>query len=139
MAIRTYTHLLACPVCGAQFGSADKTLRCANGHSFDIAREGYVNLLLKKLPGDSKEMLVARRNFLERGCYRPLSDAINELVYGCLREQQGASDEAETANILDAGCGEGYYVGRLQHYLSTQQVPVSCWSIGIDISKEAVR
>ncbi|MBV9231785.1 MAG: methyltransferase domain-containing protein, partial [Chloroflexi bacterium] len=71
--------------------------------------------------------------------YRPLSDAINELVYGCLREQQGASDEAETANILDAGCGEGYYAGRLQHYLSAQQAPVSCWSIGIDISKEAVR
>jgi len=135
----TYTHLLVCPVCGAQLSNADKTLKCANAHTFDIAREGYVNLLLKKLPGDTKEMLVARRNFLERGYYRPLSDAINELVYSYLRDQQGAPDAASAAKILDAGCGEGYYAGRLQQHLSTQQAPISCRCIGMDISKEAAR
>ena len=108
-------------------------LTCTNSHTFDIAREGYVNLLRKKLPGDTKEMLIARRNFLEQGYYQPLSDAINFLVSAAL------GPETPSFNILDAGFGEGYYLGRLQAYLANQMPRTQCCYMGLDISKEAIR
>src|SRR5579859_3385793 len=130
-----HTHLLTCPVCAMPLSKVENMLKCASGHSFDIAREGYINLLRKKLPGDTKEMLVARRTFLERGYYRPLSDTINELIATNLRDDT----ERQHVNILDAGCGEGYYLGQLQHYLSAQLPPLACTCTGTDISKEAVK
>ncbi|MGH2496003.1 MAG: putative RNA methyltransferase [Ktedonobacteraceae bacterium] len=123
--------LLACPLCHTGLRQIDAALKCANGHSFDIAREGYVNLLLQKRTGDAKEMLRARRNFLERGFYAPLADAVNESVHTHL------SDLPELPYILDAGCGEGYYLDRLQQS-SLAPSQNGCY-IGIDISKEAIR
>lgn len=111
-----------------------KALACVNRHSFDIAREGYINLLLKKQPGDSKEMLVARRTFLERGHYLPLSRAINELIY----TYQSAKWPGQV-NILDAGCGEGYYLGQLQSYLTEHPGSTSYTYTGIDIARDAAR
>ena len=127
---RKEISLLACPLCHTGLRQVDAALTCANKHSFDIAREGYVNLLLQKRSGDAKEMLRARRNFLERGLYQPLSDAVNELVRTHL------SDMLEPLHILDAGCGEGYYLDRLQRALAPQHD--GCY-IGIDVSKEAIR
>jgi 23S rRNA (guanine745-N1)-methyltransferase len=127
--------LLACPFCQGALEEAGKSLVCPNRHSFDIAREGYVNLLRKKLPGDTREMLVARRAFLERGFYQPLSDVLNELVVTRIQEMEQA------AYILDAGCGEGYYLGRLWQVLEGQigdgKRESSC--LGLDISKDAIR
>ncbi len=128
-----YTNLLVCPVCSTQLTQAGAILQCINAHTFDIAREGYINLLLKKLSGDTKEMLRARRDFLERGYYRPLSDAINELVSTHLHSHEISSPVA----ILDAGCGEGYYSGRLQSYLAQQDYRGQY--VGVDISKDAVK
>ncbi len=128
------THLLICPICHAHLAQVGNALRCGNAHSFDIAREGYVNLLRKQVgpqSGDTKAMLVARRDFLARGHYRPLSDAINSLV--CAR----LHDFVAPVAILDAGCGEGYYLGRMQQHLGERQQQVQC--IGLDISKDAVR
>src|ERR1700680_2128153 len=122
--------LLVCPVCHTGLRQVDSALVCANTHSFDIAREGYVNLLLQKRSGDAKEMLRARRNFLERGLYQPLSDAVNEIVRVHL------ANMLEPLYILDAGCGEGYYLDRLQRALAPQHD--GCY-IGIDVSKEAIR
>jgi SAM-dependent methyltransferase len=110
-----------------QVGAA---LKCESGHSFDIAKEGYVNLLAQKRAGDAKEMLKARRSFLESGFYAPLSDAINELVRTHLPEAPGP------LHILDAGSGEGYYLDRLRCALASRQD--GCY-IGLDVSKEAVR
>src|SRR5579872_5299607 len=98
------TSLLVCPVCQMALRQVDSALICANKHSFDIAREGYVNLLLQKRSGDAKEMLRARRSFLERGLYQPVSDAVNELA------RMHLPDTAGSPHILDAGCGEGYYL-----------------------------
>ena len=75
---------------------------CARGHAFDIARSGYVNLLQPQErrslnPGDSEEAVAARRRFLDRGHAEPLLNAIRVVA--------GAP-----ARILDAGCGEGYYL-----------------------------
>jgi len=124
-----HSYLLTCPICTTQLAQSNNTLVCANAHTFDIAREGYVNLLRKQLPGDTKEMLAARRSFLERGSYQPLSNMLNQISVTYL----AASTSPVT--ILDAGCGEGYYLGRLQQSLADR--PLQC--VGLDISKEAIR
>src|SRR5882724_7875626 len=120
--------LLACPFCQGALEEMGKSLVCPNRHSFDIAREGYVNLLRKKLPGDTREMLVARRAFLERGFYQSLSDVLNQLVVTRIQEMEQA------VYILDAGCGEGYYLGRLWHVLEEQTSDGKCESgcLGLD-------
>jgi hypothetical protein len=107
------THLLTCPFCQLTLSESGNTFVCANNHTFDIAREGYVNLLRKKQLGDTKEMLVARRQFLEQGYYQPLSDQLNELIYAHL--------SSSALRVLDAGCGEGYYLGCLQRFLVQKQ------------------
>lgn len=118
---------LLCPICGEILQKNEKSYLCGNRHSFDIARQGYVNLLpvqqKKSLhPGDTKEQVAARRAFLEGGYYQPILDALKAAA---VRYQvQGP--------ILDVGCGEGYYSGNLSRYLHTEL-------LGMDISKEAVR
>lgn len=123
-------HLLACPVCDASLQQEGTILKCAQSHTFDIAREGYVNLSRKKQSGDTREMLQARRSFLEHGFYQSLSDTLNALVSSYLR------DISSPANILDAGCGEGYYLGRLQQSLSQ---PEQYCFLGLDIAKDGIR
>ena len=119
--------MLRCPVCGGKLDRVERSYRCESGHSFDIARQGYVNLLPVQQkhsaqPGDTKEQVNARRAFLEGDFYFPIVKTLQELVakYGC------------PGPVLDAGCGEGYYSSRLAHAMGAQL-------IGLDISKEAVR
>ena len=112
--------MFRCPVCRDALHEVDRTWRCGDGHSFDVAREGYVNLLIthqrrQREPGDSADMLRSRRAFLDGGHYAPLRDAIAAMV------ETGSS-------VLDIGCGEGYY---------TRDLDVALWAI--DIAKEAVR
>jgi 23S rRNA (guanine745-N1)-methyltransferase len=123
-------HLLRCPVCHTHLEREGAILRCAHSHTFDIAKEGYVNLLRKKQTGDTKEMVQARRSFLERGFYQPLADTLNMLVATYRREQ------ALPINVLDAGCGEGYYLGYLQQSLSQHD---QICLLGLDVAKDAIR
>lgn len=123
-----------CPICSAALTLSDKSWACPKRHQFDCAKEGYVNLLpvqkkKTKDPGDNKEMMIARREFLNKGFYQPLSDKVNQLAidYAC---------HAET--ILDIGCGEGYYSHRLFETLQHSR-PKSCELYGLDISKSAIR
>ncbi len=100
--------ILRCPVCKTDLNRAEKSWLCSAGHSFDIARQGYVNLLLSsqrpsKAPGDNAEMIADRRNFLEAGHYQPLRDAVSTQ----LNRLQETLDHSQ--QILDLGCGEGYY------------------------------
>lgn len=134
---------LICPVCGATLSQADQTFKCPQAHSFDVAREGYVNLLLArgrrpKTLGDAREMLQARRRFLDRGFYAPLSDTINEIVRVHL-----ATAPDLTANsplcVAEIGCGEGYYLGRLKDHLDNTSGHGSACYFGMDLSKEATR
>ena len=118
---------LICPVCGERLEKLDKNCRCGNNHSFDIARQGYVNLLTVQQkhslnPGDTREQVLSRRAFLEAGYYAPIADALAE----------EAKALGITGPILDVGCGEGYYSARLGSALNAEVV-------GLDISKEAVR
>lgn len=124
---------LQCPVCDEPLIDQTKSWRCANGHSFDVAREGYANLLRphKRLPdtvGDSPEMLRARREFLAEGFYDPLSDLINSLVLTAVARQP-------TPVVVDVGCGEGYFLRRLAQQMTGQEMAL----FGVDIAKTAVR
>ena len=116
---------LLCPLCGKILEKADHSLCCENRHSFDIARQGYVNLLpvqnKRSLhPGDTKEQVLSRREFLDGGFYGPICDALCKLAAGY------------AGPVLDVGCGEGYYSSRLAKTLGAELV-------GLDISKDAVR
>lgn len=114
-----------CPLCRSALLAQTPSWRCEQGHGFDVAREGYVNLLpvqhKKSLsPGDTAESVQARRDFLAAGYYQPLRDALS----GLLRPLGMMS-------LLDLGCGEGYYTGALR-----EVVPAV---VGLDIAKPAVR
>ena len=103
-----------------------------NNHCFDKARSGYVNLFLsqakkEKVHGDDKAMLLARRNFLEKGYYKPLLDKLLALIVKYIKNEEV---------LLDAGCGEGWYTDCLHRELKRLNYNVSV--IGVDISKNAV-
>ena len=121
---------LICPVCGSELTEEDKRLVCAKkGHSFDKARQGYVNLLPVQNkhslnPGDTKEMLAARRRFLDTGSYEPICTATADMI-------KKYSPSAAPV-LADVGCGEGYYTAFFRKYCNA-----SC--IGIDISKDGAR
>lgn len=130
-----------CPLCAGELTKVTKTWSCLKGHQFDCAKEGYVNLLPvqkknSKDPGDNKEMMQARREFLNKGYYQSLSDAVNALA---LRYKPKAKQ------ILDLGCGEGYYSSRLFAALNQDLQERNldegpcCQLQGLDISKTAIR
>lgn len=126
---------LTCPVCQSPLIQSDKNLRCEQGHSFDQAKQGYWNLLLvqnkrSKDPGDNAEMVQARRAFLDQGYYQPLSDRINQLSCQLLEK------ESDT-QVMDMGCGEGYYSTRLADAL--EQTSIDAAISALDISKHAVK
>src|ERR1035437_2058927 len=76
--------ILLCPCCNEALLPDGRGLRCAQGHAFDRAREGYVNLLRTRDTGDAKVMLQARRQFLDQGHYAPLAEALSQTVIACL-------------------------------------------------------
>jgi 23S rRNA (guanine745-N1)-methyltransferase len=129
-----------CPVCHVSLDSLERQFACANGHTFDIAREGYVNLLLahhKKTadPGDNKEMIKSRRAFLENGHYDTLSEELNKTVIATFCDTT-AEDRVQ---ILDAGCGEGFYLWQLSNNLKSQGLSDAFGLWGLDISRSAIR
>nr|WP_295714585.1 methyltransferase domain-containing protein [uncultured Halomonas sp.] len=129
---------LECPLDGEPLALAGNAWRCATGHSFDIAKQGYVNLLPVQQkrshdPGDSKAMVAARQRFLSAGHYQPVAEAVSHAVIRRFEEQQGSG--SPTLSCLDAGCGEGYYLRQLNHAMPAVQ---SRALIGLDISKWAV-
>jgi len=124
---------LACPLDGLPLHRTGATWRCTSGHSFDIASQGYTNLLpvqnkRSRDPGDSKEMIAARRRFLTAGFYQPIAAAVSRAVLADL--PAGA-----TGSCLDAGCGEGYYLRQLAATVPDKQTLAL---LGLDISKWAV-
>jgi len=114
--------VFVCPNCGGSLHHSDQGAQCENGHAFDRAKEGYLNLLVAgRLPasttaGDTAESLTARRRFLSSGMYAPIADALANVI-------------DNTNDVLDIGCGEGYYLSQV----SSQK------KYGLDISKRAVQ
>lgn len=121
-----------CPVCGQPLQQEGAGCRCPQGHGFDRARSGYWNLLPpggrhSKQPGDNKEMVRARYDFLQQGHYAPLAQQIAQL---------GADQLPQGGALLDAGCGEGYYDAVFCGEMERRGLP--CTVGGMDISKFAV-
>lgn len=122
---------LLCPLDGLSLTLSDRQWCCSNGHSFDVAKQGYVNLLpvqnkRSKDPGDSKAMVQARRRFLATQVYQPIAEAMTTL-----------SLEHGPNAILDAGCGEGYYLKQLLQRADQQACDLQV--AALDISKWAMQ
>lgn len=118
-------QLLMCPVCQSPLILNHKQWLCENKHSYDIAKQGYVNLHMvqhkhSKSPGDTPEAVQARRRFLMAGYYQPLQQKVVEII-----------KELNIATALDIGCGEGYYTEQMAK--SVQQM------VAVDIAKNAVQ
>ncbi|MDW2150581.1 23S rRNA (guanine(745)-N(1))-methyltransferase, partial [Vibrio sp. 378] len=119
-----------CPLCHQPLSLTEKTFKCENNHQFDLAKEGYVNLMpahhkRSKDPGDNKEMMQARRRFLEGNHYDPMRQEVARL---CAKYT-----ESTTHQLLDIGCGEGYYTDQVQQSLFEQDPQATVF--GLDISK----
>jgi 23S rRNA (guanine745-N1)-methyltransferase len=128
---------LSCPLCRALLSRDKRRWYCPAGHSFDIAKEGYLHLLpvqkkKSRAPGDDKQMVSSRSRFLNSGHYQRVSDAINLKARKIISQQF-----SDPVAIVDAGCGEGYYPTRLQQSLLDQQVRNDF--VGVDISKPACK
>ncbi len=117
---------LICPVCKGELLKSEGGLVCAAGHRFDRAAKGYTHLLpgSRSRHGDNAEMIAARRRFLESGAYALLAKALSETL---------GRYAPETAAVLDAGCGEGYYTARVAEEHPKMQL------YGIDLSRDAIR
>ena len=116
---------LCCPVCHLPLARKDGAFQCPGGHSFDRAKEGYLNLLLSHQrksshPGDDGAMIQARRRFFDSGAFNPALDTLRALI------------PATTKSLCDAGCGEGAFLGALR-----QRQPGDFY--GVDVSKPAIK
>lgn len=128
-----------CPVCREPLRAVERNFVCDNRHSFDQAKEGYVNLLLANKknsadPGDNKAMLMSRRAFLERGFYAPLADSLAAKIQEYFPRDEQRPTPIAPLTVLDAGCGEGYYLAQLVQQLGTDTA-----FFGTDISRAAMR
>jgi len=126
---------LICPVCSSALKKTDnrKSFQCENKHLFDLSKQGYTNLLLSHLkkskhPGDTVEMVLARKEFLNRGHYEEVSNELNRLA-------NEYSDHTHHINYSDLGCGEGYYTERVKRSFKNNSI-TTC---GIDISTPAIK
>lgn len=117
---------VTCPLCRQPLLRGPASWHCAGGHAFDVARDGYVNLLpaqhrKSRAPGDNADMVRARREFLDAGHYAPLRAAITALA-----------SPLAAADVVDIGCGEGYYTASLAATAAGE-------TVGIDIARDAIQ
>ena len=119
---------IICPVCKKALIKEQRSYKCETGHCFDLAKEGYVNLLAGSHKageniGDNKDMALSRKRFLEKGYYSLLKDEIT----GIIREKH-----SDNPVVCDICCGEGWYSDEIIK-------SVGCKMYGFDLSKEMVR
>ncbi|MGP9556949.1 putative RNA methyltransferase [Psychrobacter sp. AOP7-A1-24] len=139
--------LFICPLCQSPLEPAADTWRCDGSlhpkhtsHPFDVARQGYVNLLpvqqkKSKAPGDSQESIDARKRFLNHGHYAPLQKLISQKMAELLSNDELINEQASApVNWLDIGCGEGYYTQEMAQ-MGPDAIDLL---IAADISKPAV-
>ncbi|SDD23855.1 putative RNA methyltransferase [Glycomyces harbinensis] len=116
---------LACPNCGQALDQTGRRLSCPDGHSFDLAKQGYAPLLApgsNATTGDTADQVAAREEFLGSGVYDPLMDAVAK---ASLTDAPGA--------VVEPGCGTGHYLA------AAVAADPSREGIGLDTSKYALR
>lgn len=156
------TSVLRCPVCSENLVSEQRQLRCVNNHCFDQAKQGYFNLLLNQdknssKPGDTVEMVQARKRFLELGHYQSITQRCIELIFAhcnvVRRSKSNVSDSSLESSLersagaslgqkpifryCDIACGEGYYTQHI--YASLADSLASTTLTALDISTPAIR
>lgn len=119
-ALKRVATWLRCPACHAPVQLVERVLRCERGHAFDVAKQGYVNLLGHAAPqhADTVDMVAARHRFLHDGWYSPIAEAV-----------RGALSGART--VVEVGAGTGYYIANALHPGAT--------GLAVDISVPACR
>lgn len=117
-----HMRLFACPICETIMRVHDGgSVGCENNHSFDIAKQGYVNFMTHPATSKySKELFESRMAVIQSGLYNTLQKRIADKI-----------QDAHT--ILDTGCGEGSHLVRICEYLPNEVV-----GVGIDIAKEGI-
>lgn len=121
---------LKCPICNKRMYIKNGSCTCSN-HNYDISKEGYLNLVHNKsTAGDSKEMILSRRNFLNADYYQPISNRLNSLILDLVTNRRNLL-------ISDMGCGEGYYLNNLFNFLLENDIYSTCY--GLDLSKTAIK
>ena len=117
---------LTCPLCREALAPAEKSYRCAKGHAFDLAKEGYLSLLHGRQKGegrgDSKAMILARDRVHRAGVFDPLVSALGALAFA-----------SPPRSLLELGCGEGFFLG---HMVRSRAIATS---YGLDLSVDAVK
>jgi len=123
--------MLRCPVCKFQLHLREKSLVCDNRHSFDIAKQGYVNLLTggKPINEYTKVSFQERQQILEKGMYAHILEAICAFMEETLCGKKGLT-------LLDAGCGEGYYSREISRRLGSK---LGLQIYGTDISRDSLQ
>ncbi|SER35237.1 23S rRNA (guanine745-N1)-methyltransferase [Gracilibacillus ureilyticus] len=125
--IEKHDQLFACPICGREIKVEGNTVRCPGNHPFDIAKKGYINLLMQASPEDySKELFNDRHTIIMAGMYRQMHIMIAEQ----LKQVLSPSDTA----CLDVGCGEGSHLVQILEYINKENMI----GVGIDISKDGI-
>ncbi|MFT7560972.1 MAG: 23S rRNA (guanine745-N1)-methyltransferase [Flavobacteriales bacterium] len=122
-----------CPLCSDALEFTRPSYRCGNGHCFDQAKEGYVNLLpvqhkKSRQPGDDDDMMRARQRFLSKGYYQGLASSIGDAA-------QALEFSSPTTSIVDIGCGEGYYLDEISKKFAPESINLN----GLDIAKLGVK
>src|SRR5258705_9927810 len=117
---------LRCPTCAEPFEASATALRCANGHSFDIARQGYATLVTGRAPGgaETAEMVAARAELLAAGHLDPVARAVTDLARALA---------APDGLVLDVGAGTGHYLATVLDALPAHH------GVALDVAKAAVR
>ena len=123
-ALEQFLDALRCPTCRSRLHPDRGALRCPAGHTFDIARHGYLSLLTgaRAISGDDAAMACARHRFLSTGKFLPIRQAVTRLVA-----------DAAQGTVLDVGCGTGYYLAGV-----LEQLP-DARGLGLDASVRALR
>jgi 23S rRNA (guanine745-N1)-methyltransferase len=135
MGLAGILDLLVCPHCRQPLTLLDRSIRCPAGHSFDVARQGYVNLLAGsglRANADSAAMVQARDRFLEAGHYDRLTERIADLAVDALADNS-TSGTGAGVSVLEPGAGTGHYLARLLDRLPTAR------GIAADLSPAACK
>jgi 23S rRNA (guanine745-N1)-methyltransferase len=141
------TKWLICPVCTAPLAERDGSAACAQGHSFDFARSGYLNLTRagggRSREGDTRPMLAAREEFLAAGHYELIADAVAERVAAAVADQGAAADAGPPEGdggpspfVVEIGSGTGYYLAAAIARLR-KRGQLAATGLGIDLAKDA--
>jgi len=128
-------EFLVCPIDDSLLTRTGSSYGCEQGHNFDVAKQGHINLLpvqhkRSRAPGDNQVMVAARKRFLDSGAYEGIAKKLVMRV--C------TVNDAGTLSVLDAGCGEGYYLAYLREHLSLLLPDIDQCFCGVDISKPAI-